>query len=47
MRGTIIALYCHDYMNGLNTAGWHLRFISEYWTTGGHVLDAEGKDCIV
>ena len=39
IKGTIVALYCPDYMNGLNTAGWHLHFISEDRQKGGHVLD--------
>ena len=27
IKGTVVALYCPDYMDGLNTAGWHLHFI--------------------
>ena len=47
IRGTIVALYCPDYMSGLNTAGWHLHFISEDGTKGGHVLEVETSDCVV
>lgn len=39
LSGTIIALYCPDYINGLGLAGWHFHFISEDRSKGGHVLD--------
>lgn len=38
IKGTVVALYCPDYMDGLNTPGWHYHFISEDKTKGGHVL---------
>ena len=38
IKGTIVGLYCPDYMSGLNTPGWHFHFISEDRTKGGHVL---------
>ena len=38
VRGTIVGLYCPDYMGGLNTPGWHFHFINEDRTRGGHVL---------
>ncbi len=47
IRGTIVALYCPDYMSGLNSAGWHLHFVSEDGTKGGHVLNVAVKDCVV
>ena len=39
IEGTIVALYCPDYMNGLNTSGWHFHFISADRTKGGHILE--------
>jgi acetolactate decarboxylase len=39
VEGTVVALYCPDYMKELNNAGWHLRFVSKDGTKGGHVLD--------
>ena len=39
LAGTVVALYCPDYMDGINTPGWHLHFISDDETKGGHVLD--------
>lgn len=37
--GTLVALYCPDYVEGINLPGWHIHFISEDKTKGGHVLD--------
>ena len=37
-EGTLVGLYCPDYMGGLNNAGWHLHYISADLTRGGHVL---------
>ena len=39
VEGTVVALYCPDYMKELNNAGWHLHFVSKDGTMGGHVLD--------
>ena len=39
VKGTVVALYCPDYMGGLNTPGWHFHFISDDKTKGGHLLD--------
>ncbi|MBQ9564586.1 MAG: acetolactate decarboxylase [Synergistaceae bacterium] len=44
IRGTVVALYCPDYMDGLNSAGWHLHFISEDRQKGGHVLALAVQD---
>ena len=38
IRGTVVGLYCPDYMGGLNTPGWHFHFLSEDKKKGGHVL---------
>ena len=39
IAGTVVALYCPDYMGGLNTPGWHFHFISDDKTKGGHILE--------
>lgn len=41
--GTMVALYCPEYMKGINTPGWHFHFISEDKQKGGHVLAANLK----
>ena len=39
ISGTLICEYFPDYMDGINAPGWHLHFISEDRTRGGHVID--------
>lgn len=38
IKGTVVGLYCPPYMSSLNAVGWHLHFVSEDRTKGGHVL---------
>jgi acetolactate decarboxylase len=44
IRGTIVGFYCPDYVEGLNVPGYHLHFITEDRTAGGHVLEFTIKD---
>ena len=44
IAGTVIALYCPAYMDGLNSAGWHLHFVSDDGRKGGHVLNLALND---
>lgn len=37
--GTLICVYYPDYMDGINAPGWHLHFLSDDKTRGGHVFD--------
>ena len=39
LEGTLVCIYYPDYMDGINAAGWHLHFISNDRTRGGHVFD--------
>ena len=39
ISGTLICVYYPDYMDGINAPGWHLHFVSEDRTRGGHVFD--------
>ena len=39
IKGTVVGLYCPEYMDSLNAVGWHFHFISDDETAGGHVLD--------
>lgn len=43
LNGTIVAVYFPDYMDKLNMHGWHLHFLSDDKTIGGHVLNATVK----
>ncbi len=47
IRGSLIGLYFPDYMNGINLPGWHLHFLSEDRSKGGHVFDVQIRDCHV
>ena len=44
IKGTVVGLYCPEYMNDLNAVGWHFHFISEDRKAGGHVLDLSAKE---
>ena len=41
IAGTMVCLYYPDYMDGINAPGWHVHFLSEDRTKGGHVFDLE------
>jgi acetolactate decarboxylase len=38
VKGTLIALYCPDYMTGINLPSWHFHFITDQRDKGGHLL---------
>ena len=44
ITGTVVGLYCPNYMGGLNTPGWHFHFISDDRQAGGHVLNLSAED---
>lgn len=44
IKGSLVGVYFPDYMDGINMPGWHLHFISEDKTKGGHVFDVEMKE---
>ena len=41
LEGTIVALRCPDFVEGINVPGWHLHFISKDRSKGGHMLNAD------
>ncbi len=41
IEGSVVALYCPEYMNTLNAVGWHMHFISSDKSKGGHLLDLD------
>lgn len=43
IKGTLVGLYCPNYMGGLNTPGWHFHFISDDKKQGGHILELSLK----
>ncbi len=47
IKGTLVGLYCPNYMSGLNSTGWHFHFISDDRKQGGHILELSLKQGIV
>ena len=45
IRGSLVGVYFPDYMDGINMPGWHLHFLSEDRTKGGHVFDVSLREC--
>lgn len=43
IKGTMVCVYYPDYMDGINASGWHLHFISDDRTRGGHVFELKMK----
>lgn len=39
ISGTIVGLFCPDYMKDLNVPGYHLHFLTKDKKKGGHLLD--------
>ena len=44
ISGTIVGFRCPPYLQGINVPGYHLHFISDDKTQGGHVLAFETLD---
>lgn len=44
MRGSLVGVYFPDYMDGINMPGWHLHFLSEDRSVGGHVFDVSLRE---
>ena len=44
IRGSLVGVYFPDYMDGINMPGWHLHFLSEDRTIGGHVFDVSIRE---
>ena len=42
--GTVVRLYCPEYMNSINAVRWHFHFISDDKKLGGHVLNLSAKN---
>lgn len=47
IRGSLVGVYYPDYMDGINMPGWHLHFISEDRTKGGHVFNLSLQEATV
>ena len=39
LGGTLVCVYFPDFMDGVNASGWHVHFLSDDRSRGGHVFD--------
>ncbi len=39
IAGTVVVVWCPEYIGGVNVAGYHMHFISDDRTKGGHLLE--------
>lgn len=39
VKGTVVVAWCPEYIGGINVSGYHMHFISEDRTKGGHLLE--------
>ncbi|QDU60923.1 Alpha-acetolactate decarboxylase [Planctomycetes bacterium Pan216] len=44
VRGSLVGFWSPSYMQSVLVAGYHLHFLSEDRTLGGHLLDCAGED---
>ncbi|AFA48795.1 acetolactate decarboxylase [Acetobacterium woodii] len=44
ISGTLIGLWCPEYIGGVNVPGYHFHFISDDRSKGGHLLDVRFDD---
>lgn len=44
VKGTVLGYWFPDYANGINVPGYHLHFISDDRSQGGHLLDVALKE---
>lgn len=39
VKGTLVVVWCPEYIGGVNVSGYHMHFISDDRTKGGHLLE--------
>lgn len=39
VKGTVVVAWCPEYIGGVNVSGYHMHFISDDRTQGGHLLE--------
>lgn len=44
VSGYVIAIYCPNYVEGINLPGWHFHFLSKDYSKGGHILDLSSDE---
>jgi acetolactate decarboxylase len=44
LSGTLVGFWTPEYAKTLNVPGYHLHFLSDDWTQGGHLLECSGSN---
>lgn len=47
VRGTLVGFRFPDYTQGVNVAGYHVHFLDEQHSIGGHILDFRMRDATI
>ncbi|NCC69489.1 MAG: acetolactate decarboxylase, partial [Clostridia bacterium] len=47
VTGTLVGYWCPEYLSGINLAGYHLHFLSEDHTMGGHLLECSIENAAI
>ena len=46
-KGTMVGFFCPEFIGNINVAAYHLHFISDDKTFGGHVMEFESENLVV
>ena len=47
ISGTMVGFFCPEFIGHINVSGYHLHFISDDKTFGGHVMEFEAENLVV
>lgn len=47
VRGTLVGFWCPEYVGDINTAGFHLHFLSDDHTIGGHLMEFSARSLYI
>ncbi len=47
VKGTLVGYWCPEYIDGVNLAGYHLHFLSDDNSMGGHLLECSIKEGVI
>jgi acetolactate decarboxylase len=47
VSGTLVGFWCPAYIGDINTQGFHLHFIADDRSIGGHLIDFEASSLVI
>jgi acetolactate decarboxylase len=47
IRGTLVGFWCPEYIGDINTVGFHLHFLSDDHTLGGHLMEFTARSLLI